>query len=341
MKRVLEMKNLAVHFRTRKGEVCAVNGVSLSLHAGRTLALVGESGSGKSVTATSVLRLLDPNGRVVDGEIIFHGDDGDLDILKLPIARLREIRGNRVSMIFQEPMTALNPVLTIGKQLCEPLILHRKLSKKLAWEEAVRMLAQVRIPNPERVMKEYPHRLSGGMRQRVMIAIALSCNPSVLIADEPTTALDVTIQAQILKLMKELQKESGAAVLFITHDLGVVAETADDVAVLYCGQVVESAEKRVIFSDDAYSHPYTEGLFRSLPSGETRGKRLETIAGSVPPLDQLPSGCKFAPRCPYATEKCEREEPSLVEWESAHAVRCHYAEKKTRRKRENGRAIES
>ncbi len=337
---VLEVKNLRVKFKTRKGEISAVNDVSFSLRAGRTLALVGESGSGKSVSAMSVLRLLDENGYIAGGEILFYDDGEKTDLVRLPDEKLRKVRGNRISMIFQEPMTALNPVLTIGKQLCEPFRLHKNMTKKEAWEAGIKMLEAVQIAAPERMMREYPHRLSGGMRQRVMIAAALACDPKILIADEPTTALDVTIQAQILRLMKDLQKKSGAAILFITHDLGVVGETADDVAVAYCGQIVESAEKKVIFSEGKYSHPYTEGLFRSMPTQSTRGKRLETIQGSVPPPDRLPQGCKFSPRCKYATEKCRAEEPPLAEWEKGHAIRCHYAAKAERRKRAHENAIE-
>lgn len=331
---LLEVKNLHTYFTTRKGTVKAVNDVSFSLDEGRTLALVGESGSGKSVSAMSVLRLLEENGHIDSGEILF--EDGGVceNLATLPIEKMYHIRGNKISVIFQEPMTALNPVFSIGKQLAEPFSIHRGLRRKAAFAEAEKMLAAVRIPNPERVMKQYPHQLSGGMRQRVMIAMALACKPKILIADEPTTALDVTIQAQILQLMRELQKENGTSILFITHDLGVVNEMADDVAVMYCGQVVERVPAPVLFGEGRYSHPYTEGLLNSAPSAKTAGKRLESIPGNVPhPLD-LPKGCKFAPRCKYRTEKCIREEPALFEvgeGEAKEFVRCFYPVKEERR----------
>ena len=328
---LLEIKNLCVEFRTRKGIARAVNDVSFALEQGKTLALVGESGSGKSVSAMSILRLLDENGYIASGEILF--DDGEkIDLAKLPIEKMYSIRGNRISVIFQEPMTALNPVFSIEKQLCEPFMIHQKLGKKQAKERAKEMLSKVRIPHPEQVLKQYPHQLSGGMRQRVMIAMALACRPSILIADEPTTALDVTIQAQILQLMQDLQRENGTSILFITHDLGVVAEMADDVAVMYCGQVVERVPARVIFSECTDSHPYTEGLLSSAPSAKTQGKRLQTIAGSVPHPLHLPKGCKFAPRCPYCTQKCIEEEPTLAEIAEnyPHRIRCFYPKKEER-----------
>ncbi|MBQ8292120.1 MAG: ABC transporter ATP-binding protein [Clostridia bacterium] len=336
---LLEVKNLRVKFKTAKGEVCAVNDVSFSIEAGKTLALVGESGSGKSVSAMSVLKLLDTNGYIDGGEILFDasGEGEKTDLVKLTKEKMRQIRGDRISMIFQEPMTALNPVLSIGKQLAEPFRIHRGMRKKEAAEKAVEMLRAVQIPNPERIMKDYPHRLSGGMRQRVMIAMALACKPRLLIADEPTTALDVTIQAQILRLMRELQKETGTAILFITHDLGVVGEMADEVAVAYLGQIVESAKKSKIFSDGKYSHPYTEGLFRASPAGRKRGEKLLPIPGSVPPLTEIPKGCKFSPRCPYCTEKCVNEEPTLKEIARGHRIRCHYPEKEERRSGEHAK----
>ncbi len=324
---LLEVKNLRVGFRTRKGNVRAVDGVSFTLNEGETLAIVGESGSGKSVTAMSILRLLDDNGYIESGEITFEG----VDLVKLPPEKTCAIRGNRISMIFQEPMTALNPVLSIGKQLVEPFVVHRGAHKKQAWTEGRRMLDEVRIPNPERVMRSYPHQLSGGMRQRVMIAMALALKPSVLIADEPTTALDVTIQAQILRLIKELQKARGTAVLFITHDLGVVREIADNVAVTYCGQVVERVPAPVLFGEATHSHPYTEGLIASAPSGRNAGKRLESIPGSVPALHELPKGCRFAPRCAYRTQRCVEEAPSLAEVGEGQLVRCFYPSKKERK----------
>lgn len=326
---LLKIDNLRVRFRTRKGEIDAVNGVSLVLEQGKTLALVGESGSGKSVTAMSVLRLLDENGYIADGEILFETEDGIIDLAKLPQEKMYEIRGDKISVIFQEPMTALNPVLTVKRQLSEPFLIHRRVTKQQAVAEAERTLEAVRIPNPKRVLKSYAHQLSGGMRQRVMIAMALACKPKLLIADEPTTALDVTIQAQILALMKDLQKESGAAILFITHDLGVVNEIADDVAVMYCGQIVERAEKGKIFKGE-YSHPYTEGLLASLPSAHTKGERLEPIAGSVPAPNNLPKGCRFAPRCKYRTQKCVDEEPSLFPVKGGQEIRCFYPCKEER-----------
>lgn len=336
---VLQVNHLHTVFQTRKGVVKAVNDVTFSLREGKTLALVGESGSGKSVSAMSVLRLLDENGRIQSGEILFRDGEEVKELSKLPLREMQKLRGNRISVIFQEPMTALNPVFSIGKQLSEPFIIHQNLSKKESLTEAKRMLEEVRIPNPERVLKSYAHQLSGGMRQRVMIAMALACRPKILIADEPTTALDVTIQAQILRLMRELQKERGTAILFITHDLGVVNEMADDVAVMYCGQVVERVPAPVIFGNCAFSHPYTEGLLRSVPSAQTAGKRLESIPGSVPHPLHLPKGCKFAPRCKYCTEKCIAEEPDLIAVSKEHAIRCFYAKKEERKSAEHAKLV--
>ena len=329
---LLEVNGLQVEFQTRKGSVRAVNDVSFCLNSGKTLALVGESGSGKSVSAMSILRLLDENGRITSGQIRFQAESGEeaIDLVQISGEQMRKIRGNQISVVFQEPMTALNPVLTIGKQLSEPFIIHRGMHKKQALQEAERMLAAVQIPNPERVAIDYAHHLSGGMRQRVIIAMALACRPKLLIADEPTTALDVTIQAQILRLMKQLQREHGAAILFITHDLGVVNDMADDVAVLYCGQVVERAKKSTVFGKSAYSHPYTEGLLRSTPTGQRAGGRLETIKGSVPPLHDLPKGCKFAPRCKYCTKRCIEEEPPLFTVKGGQEIRCFYPKKEER-----------
>ena len=333
---LLEVKNLRVCFHTRKGLVRAVDGATFSLDAGKTLAIVGESGSGKSVSAMSILRLLDSNGFIEEGEILFEHDGVKMDLAKVPMEQMYSIRGNRISVIFQEPMTALNPVFTIGRQLREPFLIHQNMSKKQAQDAAIEMLKSVKIPNPIGVMKEYAHRLSGGMRQRVMIAMALACQPNILIADEPTTALDVTIQAQILQLMRELQAEKGTAILFITHDLGVVGEVADDVAVMYCGQVVERVPATVLFKKHSYLHPYTEGLLRSAPSAKTAGKRLESIPGNVPTPFDLPKGCKFAPRCKYRTEKCLAEEPILASVPSEkgvyqHTIRCFYPNKEERR----------
>ena len=283
---LLEIKNLKTFFKTKKGIVKAVNDVSYSLEPGKTIGIVGESGSGKSVSAMSILQLLDGNGYIAEGEVIFDGRD----LTKLSQQEMYAIRGNAISVIFQEPMTSLNPVFTIKRQLSEPFMIHQKMDKKQAEEKALEMLAAVQIPNPEAVLRQYPHQLSGGMRQRVMIAMALACKPKILIADEPTTALDVTIQAQILRLMNELQKDNGTAIIFITHDLGVINEMADDVAVMYCGQVVEQTAASTIFANPAFSHPYTEGLMHSIPRMENAGKKLEPIPGVVPHPLALPKG---------------------------------------------------
>lgn len=296
---LLEVKNLHTYFKTRKGIVKAVNDVSYKLEEKRTIGIVGESGSGKSVSAMSILQLLDGNGYIAEGEIIFEGRD----LTKLSQQEMYDVRGNKISVIFQEPMTSLNPVFSVGKQLSEPFMIHQGMNKKEAMKHALDMLYQVQIPNPEAVIKQYPHQLSGGMRQRVMIAMALACRPKILIADEPTTALDVTIQAQILKLMNDLQKENGTSIIFITHDLGVINEMADDVVVMYCGQVVEQAPASVIFADCKQSHPYTEGLMFSIPRIDNITHKLEPIPGVVPHPLALPKGCKFAPRCKYATAK--------------------------------------
>ena len=298
------------------------------MEAGKTLGVVGESGSGKSVSAMSMLHLIDDNGYIASGEIIFNG----VDLVKLTRQEMYKVRGNEISVIFQEPMTSLNPVFTVERQISEPFMVHQGMSKKQAAKEVVKMLADVKIPNPEVVAKQYPHQLSGGMRQRVMIAMALACKPKLLIADEPTTALDVTIQAQILNLMNELKEEHGTSILFVTHDLGVINQMADDVAVMYCGQVVELASTEMIFSPESkYSHPYTEGLMVSIPRLDTPvSKRLEAIPGAVPhPLD-LPKGCKFAPRCKYATDRCRNEEPELVHISDKQQIRCFYPLKEER-----------
>ena len=322
---LLEIKNLHTYFETRRGLIKAVYGVTLEVEKGRTLGIVGESGSGKSQTAMSILRLFEHNQKTYEGEIIFDGKD----LTKMTEAELRTIRGNDISIIFQEPMTSLNPVFTVNRQISEVLMLHQKISKEEAAKRTIAMLASVKIPNPEEVAKMYPFQLSGGMNQRVMIAMALACQPKLLIADEPTTALDVTIQAQILHLMNELKREYDTSILFITHDLGVINQMADDVAIMYCGQVVETAPVEYIFQDKSkYIHPYTEGLLNSIPSlSSSRNEKLDVIPGSVPhPLD-LPKGCKFAPRCKYATEKCRNEEPPLVQVEAHQTVRCFYPKK--------------
>jgi len=324
---LLEIKDLHTFFRTKKGIVKAVNGVSYSVEPGRTLGVVGESGSGKSVSAMSILQLLDGNGYIDSGEIIFDGKD----LTKASPSEIYAVRGNDISVIFQEPMTSLNPVFTVEKQVSEPFIIHQGMSKKEAAEKVVEMLADVKIPNPKIVAKQYPHQLSGGMRQRVMIAMALACKPKLLIADEPTTALDVTIQAQILKLINELKEEHGTSVLFITHDLGVIRQIADDVAVMYCGQVVEMAPAETIFSYSEFSHPYTEGLMTSIPRLTTpANERLDAIPGAVPHPLALPKGCKFAPRCKYCTERCKNEEPEMIRVSDTQQVRCFYARKEER-----------
>ena len=324
---LLEMNDLRTFFTTKRGIIKAVNGVSYSVEAGRTLGVVGESGSGKSVSAMSILRLLDSNGYIDGGRILFDGRE----LTKLPMSEMYRIRGNQISVIFQEPMTSLNPVFTVERQVSEPFIVHQGMSKQQAAVKVIEMLKDVKIPNPEAVAKQYPHQLSGGMRQRVMIAMALACQPKLLIADEPTTALDVTIQAQILKLMNDLKREHGTSILFITHDLGVICQMADDVAVMYCGQVVEMAPARTIFGKPQYSHPYTEGLMVSIPRLDTpANERLDAIPGAVPhPLD-LPKGCKFAPRCKYCTKRCEEEEPEFVRVSETQQIRCFYPEKEAR-----------
>ena len=332
---LLEVKNLQVQFQTERGIARAVRGASFAMEEGKTLALVGESGSGKSVTAMSILRLLDGNGGIESGEIRFteNGETKRLD--KLSLKEMQAVRGNKISMIFQEPMTALNPVLRIKKQLCEPFLIHRNLAKKEAVAEALRMLESVHIPNPKRVLNGYPHQLSGGMRQRVMIAMALACQPKILIADEPTTALDVTVQAQILRLIASLQEQNGTAVLFITHDLGVVSEIADEVAVMYFGEIVDRAKTSGIFRGK-YLHPYTEGLLRSIPAFGRKRKTLESIHGNVPsPYTEI-LGCAFSSRCPYATMRWIREKPQLAEVGKGRFVRCFYPSKEERKNaREN------
>jgi peptide/nickel transport system ATP-binding protein len=316
---VLEIRDLVTEFRTDNGVVRAVDGVSFSIPAKGTLGLVGESGSGKSVTALSIMRLVaSPPGRVASGEIRYAGRD----LLALPGEEMRAIRGNRIAMIFQEPMTSLNPVYTVGDQVGEAVRLHQKKSKAEARAIAIEMFKLVGIPSPHERIDAYPHQLSGGMRQRVMIAMALACKPDLLIADEPTTALDVTIQAQILALLKGLQREMGMSILLITHDLGVVAETCDEVVVMYAGRVVEQAETKTLFASPR--HHYTAGLLASVP-GEGGGleERLREIKGMVPSLWELPKGCKFVDRCPRAEEKCREEEPQLVQL-GASKVRCHF-----------------
>lgn len=332
---LLEVKNLHTYFKTRKGTVKAVNDVSYVLEPGKTIGIVGESGSGKSVSAMSILQLLDGNGYIAEGEVLFEGRD----LTKLSQQEMYEIRGNKISVIFQEPMTSLNPVFTIKRQLSEPFMIHQHMKKKEAEKKALEMLAAVQIPNPEEVLRQYPHQLSGGMRQRVMIAMALACKPKILIADEPTTALDVTIQAQILRLMNDLQRDNGTAIIFITHDLGVINEMADDVVVMYCGQVVEQTSAKVIFTDCPTSHPYTEGLMHSIPRMDKLSEKLEPIPGVVPHPLALPKGCKFAPRCKYATQKCMEQEPELLEVAPGQKVRCFYPQKEVRCSEEHRKAL--
>lgn len=324
MSESLQIKNLKTSFFLEQGELKAVNNVSFKLSKGETLGIVGESGCGKSVTALSVMRLIqEPPGKIVGGEIFYQGKD----LLKLPIDQMRHIRGNKVSMIFQEPMTSLNPVFTIGNQIEEAIELHQDLSAKEVKNKAIEMLKLVGIPSPERRIKDYPHQLSGGMRQRVMIAMALSCEPEILIADEPTTALDVTIQAQILDLLRKLQDEFGMAIMLITHDLGIVAEIADRVIVMYAGKIVEEADIEEIF--ELPLHPYTIGLLKSIPSLQMahrgREERLQTIPGMVPNILEIGKGCPFEDRCFLRVPHCKEEEPELREIKPGHWVSCFEA----------------
>jgi peptide/nickel transport system ATP-binding protein len=314
---LLELRDLRTYFASDDGEFRAVDGVSFALEAGRTLGIVGESGCGKSVTALSIMGLVpQPPGRIAGGAVLLDG----VDLLGLKPAELRELRGNRLSMIFQEPMTSLNPAFTIGDQIIEGILRHRKVSPREARERAVEMLRRVRIPAPEQRIDDYPHKLSGGMRQRAMIAMALACDPKLLIADEPTTALDVTVQAQILDLMRRLRDETGAAIILITHDLGVIAEIAQDVIVMYAGKVVERADVATLFADP--QHPYTVGLLGSIPKLHADQQELATIEGVVPnPLD-MPPGCRFNPRCPFAIARCRAEEPPLAEVKPGHFAAC-------------------
>ena len=316
---LLEIKGLKTHVKTDDGWLHAVDGVDISIDRGETVCVVGESGCGKTVTAMTVLKLLPmPPGRIVAGQVLWQGRD----LVQASSEEMRKVRAKEIAIIFQEPMTSLNPVYSVGEQIAESIRLHEGLGRKAALERAVEMLALVRIPTPQRRVNDYPHQFSGGMRQRVMIAIALACNPQLLIADEPTTALDVTIQAQILELLKSLQRELGMSILLITHDLGVVAETCDEVAVMYAGRVVERAATDIVFA--APRHHYTAGLLRSVPAyGEADQERLQEIPGMVPALWDLPAGCKFADRCPAVQQKCRDEEPALVQL-GASLVRCHF-----------------
>ncbi|MGN2610882.1 ATP-binding cassette domain-containing protein [Aliivibrio fischeri] len=320
---VLSVENVVTEFQTDEGTVRVLDGVSFQVPKGKTIGIVGESGCGKSVTSMSIMGLLPkPYGNVVSGRILY----GDTDLIQLSPDKLYEMRGNRISMIFQDPMTALNPVHTIGKQINEVLELHRPdFDKKQRLAYSLEMLEKVGIPSPESRLHEYPHNLSGGMRQRVMIAIALACEPDILICDEPTTALDVTIQAQILELMKKLQDETGMSIIFITHDLGVVAEICDEVVVMYAGRVAEQAGIFELF--DNPKHPYTQGLMASMPSLHLKPKtELDTIPGTVPSLNEMPSGCRFSTRCKYKQDKCEIEVPAMNQVGVLHQVSCHFSE---------------
>lgn len=317
---LLQLKNLTVQFNTDRGIINAVEDASFKIHQAETVCIVGESGSGKSVTSLSIMGLLPKHiGKISMGEILFEGDN----LVAKTDKEMRQIRGNDISMIFQEPMTSLNPVYTIGDQIAETYRYHMRVKKKQAMEKAIELLRKVGIPLPEERAYQYPHQLSGGMRQRVMIAMSLACNPKLLIADEPTTALDVTIQAQVLEIMKALKKELNMSILFITHDLGVVADMADRVIVMYAGLIVEEARVEQIFNNPL--HPYTIGLLKAMPSLSSKDERLQTIQGTLPNPLQKPSGCRFHPRCPFATGKCRNEEPSLEKVESGRRVACwHY-----------------
>ena len=314
---LIEVKKLVTQFSGKNGTVTAVDGVSFSIRKGKTLGIVGESGCGKSVTSMSILRLIPAHsGKIASGEILFGGKD----LTKLSEKEIRHIRGNEIAMIFQDSMTGLNPVMTIGKQLVETITAHNKMDKKDAWARAEEMLKKVGIPSPAQRLKEYPHQLSGGMRQRVLIARALSCNASLFIADEPTTALDVTIQAQILELMRELKEKENKSIMLITHDMGVVAEMADDVMVMYAGKEMEYGDVRSIFKNPL--HPYTQGLLKSIPRlDQDSSEKLFNIKGSVPDLSEMPKGCRFCTRCPEAKELCHKQEPGLAEADG-HKVRC-------------------
>ena len=317
MNTILRVNDLVTTFRYGKKDIPVVNGVSFEVHEGEILGIVGESGCGKSVTSLSIMRLINPPGKIAQGEILL----GDTDLTKVPANKLHRLRGKDIAMIFQEPMTSLNPLQTIGRQIAEAVLLHSDVTKQQAWEKAVEMLGMVGIASPEKRAKAYPHMLSGGMRQRVMIAMALSMNPHLLIADEPTTALDVTVQAQILELIKKLRDEIGMAIMLITHDLGVISETCERVIVMYAGEIVESGETAHIFDETA--HPYTEALFDSIPSLNTKTARLSPIPGLMPDPTELPGGCVFHPRCTKRMEKCDKEVPEAYEVSPGHTVKCH------------------
>src|SRR5690625_90306 len=320
---LLKVSHLKTYFHTENNVIKAVDDVSFHINNGELLGIVGESGSGKSVTSLSIMRLIESPGEIVNGDIIFAGDN----LLQLREKEMEKIRGNDLAMVFQEPLTSLNPVLTVGRQISETIRVHRKVSKQEARKRSIDLLKQVKIPRPEKVYRSYPHTLSGGMRQRVMIAIALSCQPKLLIADEPTTALDVSIQAQVLKLIKELAQSVNVAVLLITHDLGVIAEMVDRVLVMYGGKIVETADVYTLF--DEPKHPYTKGLLKSMLPFERDEDSLYSIKGHVPRPEQMPKGCKFHPRCEFAMDICRKQEPDLIQLNEAENVRCWlYEEKK-------------
>ncbi len=316
MNTILRVNDLVTTFRYGKKDIPVVNGVSFEVHEGEILGIVGESGCGKSVTSLSIMRLINPPGKIAQGEILL----GDTDLTKVPANKLHRLRGKDIAMIFQEPMTSLNPLQTIGRQIAEAVLLHSDVTKQQAWEKAVEMLGMVGIASPEKRAKAYPHMLSGGMRQRVMIAMALSMNPHLLIADEPTTALDVTVQAQILELIKKLRDEIGMAIMLITHDLGVISETCERVIVMYAGEIVEQAPIRELFSHP--SHPYTQGLIASVPRMKQTEKLLHTIPGMVPGVQDMPEGCRFAPRCSRAQKRCMKEKPPTFAVNDGHYAAC-------------------
>ncbi len=316
MDNLLEIKNLCVEFKNGSGGIKVISDLNLSVGKNETLGIVGESGSGKSVTSLSIMRLHNPKSTMVRGEIDLDGTD----LLSLSEKEMQQVRGNKIAMIFQEPMTSLNPIHTCGKQIMEPILLHTKATKKEAKEKALKLLELCGIPDPQHRFNEYPHQLSGGMRQRIMIAIALACNPELLIADEPTTALDVTIQAQILQLMKDIKSKTNMSIIMITHDLGIVSDFCDRVAIMYTGEIVESAPVRTLFADPL--HPYTKGLINALPRLSTSVKRLEAIEGMVPDAEKMLKGCHFNDRCKFATERCRKEHPDLRTLEDGRCVRC-------------------
>ena len=337
---LLSVKDLEVKFRVRGRVLTAIRGVSLNFHENESVAIVGESGSGKSVFTKTFAGMLETNGYISNGSVIFNDDTCQLDLTKVRKARdWTQIRGGKIATVFQDPMTSLNPIITIGKQITSIILKHQNCTELEARARALELMKKVGIPNAQSRFDDYPFQYSGGMRQRIVIAIALSCQPKILICDEPTTALDVTIQAQILRLMNDLQRDNGTAIIFITHDLGVINEMADDVVVMYCGQVVEKTSAKMIFTNCPTSHPYTEGLMYSIPRIDNITHKLEPIPGAVPHPLALPKGCKFAPRCKYATAKCHEQEPALVEVAPGQKVRCFYPEKEVRTSEEHRKSV--